>query len=162
MMKHIRLLLPLRSALSAALWLLALPGWAQSDSARAGTAQDYFNRAAQQYVRKDKGSAMRVLDNGLRAHPGDARLLALAQELLKEEQQQDQKQQQQQQNQQNQQEQQQEQQQAERAERDKGEGMDKRDAERLLDQLNRDEQDVQEKARAKRVPARKRNPDKDW
>jgi len=161
MMKPVRLLRPLCTALSAALWLLALPASAQSDSARAGSAEEYFNRAAQQYVQKDKGSAMRVLDNGLRAHPGDARLLALAQELLKEEQQQEQKQQQQQQNQQ--QEQEQEQQQQERAaERDKGEGMDKRDAERLLDQLNRDEQDVQENARARRVPARKRNPDKDW
>lgn len=149
------------------LGLLALSASAQSDSTNAGSASEYFNKASRQYVKEDKGSAMRVLDKGLRAHPGDARLLALAQELLKEENQQQQQQQQQQNQQQEQQEQEQEQQQErpasnEPAEQRESGGMSKQDAERVLDELDRNEQNVQEKARARRMPARKRNPEKDW
>lgn len=163
-MKHQALILHL-------IGLLASSASAQTDSTRAGTAEAYFNQASRQYVKEDKGSAMRLLDRGLRAHPGDARLLALARELLKEENQQNQQQQQQQQNQQQQQQEQeqsekgQQQEQTrpnERTEAPEKEGMSKQDAERVLDELDRNEQNVQEKARARRMPARKRNPEKDW
>ena len=41
------------------LGLLALSASAQSDSTNAGSASEYFNKASRQYVKEDKGSAMR-------------------------------------------------------------------------------------------------------
>ncbi|MBK8227932.1 MAG: hypothetical protein IPK70_12275 [Flavobacteriales bacterium] len=153
----------------AALVLCAVGSNAQSDTTGARSADAYFNRASRQYVKEDKSSAMRVLDEGLRAHPGDAKLLKLAEQLLKEEQQQNKAQQPQQQEQEQQQEQGQEQQQEKEQvqqqdkeqERNSG-GMEKRDAERMLDELNRKEQDVQERVRARSMPGRKARIEKDW
>ncbi len=154
---------------TAGLVLCALAAKAQSDTTGARSADAYFNRASRQYVKEDKSSAMRVLDEGLRAHPGDAKLLKLAEQLLKEEQQQNQAQQQQQQKKEQQQEQGQEQQQAKEQDQQQDQereqnsgGMDKRDAERMLDELNREEQDVQERVRARSMPGRKARIEKDW
>jgi hypothetical protein len=142
-----------------------------------GTATDYFNLAARQYVKQDKGLALRTLDKGLRAHPGDARLLKLAEELLKEEQQkqqaQDQQQRDQQQGQQEQEQQpsgqdkekgqQQQRQEQPAADRDSGnQGLSRKDAERLLDALDRKEQDTQEKVRNRMRPVRRVPIEKDW
>ena len=141
------------------------------------TADDFFNRAAREYVKEDKLAALRTLDKGLQAHPGDARMLSLAEALLKE-------QQQQQQQQQKQQEQGQEQGQAQeqgqepfdsaqggQAQKQEGregeqrkptEGIAKEDAERILDALQRQEKDTQEKVRAQMRPARRARIEKDW
>ncbi|HRD53598.1 MAG TPA: hypothetical protein PKY96_13210 [Flavobacteriales bacterium] len=152
-----------------ALASLALNGLAQTDTTGTHSAEGYFNRASRQYVKEDKSSAMRILDEGLRAHPGDAKLLKLAEQLLKEERQNQQQQQQQQPEQQQQQQQEQEQQQRQGHEREQGqekersdEGMDKRDAERMLDELNRKEQGVQDRVRSRSTPSRKPKPAKDW
>lgn len=151
------------------LCLLPALGLAQVDSTSALSADDYFNKASRQYVKEDKVSALRMLDKGLRAHPGDPRLLKLAQELLKEEQRNQQSQQQQSQQQQQEQPQSQKQEQRpsenrEQQQRDPQEdsGLSRRDAERLLDELNREEQGVQERARARMLPARKARIQKDW
>ena len=142
------------------------------------TADDFFNRAAREYVKEDKLAALRTLDKGLQAHPGDARMLSLAEALLKEQQQQ----QQQQQQEQKQQEQEQGQGQAQekepfdsaqggQAQKQEGregeqrkptEGIAKEDAERILDALQRQEKDTQEKVRAQMRPARRARIEKDW
>jgi len=152
-----------------ALACLALNSLAQTDTTGAHSAEGYFNRASRQYVKEDKSSAMRILDEGLRAHPGDARLLKLAEQLLKEDRQKKQQQQQQQQEQQQQKQEQEQQQQQQGEERQQGQekdrstgGMDKRDAERMLDELNRKEQGVQDRVRSRSTPSRKPKPAKDW
>ena len=71
-------------AVSIAL-LLGLAGIAQSV-----TAEAYFNQASKEFVKQDKMHALRTLDNGLRQFPGDPRLLKLAEELVKEDEQQEQ------------------------------------------------------------------------
>lgn len=153
--------------------------WAQSP-----TAEDYFNQAGRQYVKEDKLAALKTLDRGLQAFPGDARLLKLAEELIKEQQDKQQQQQQQKQDQQQQdqqgekekQQQQEEQKQSEENEQAKqqNEGQEKQeaqrqpgriapqDAERILDALERKEQDTQDKVRAKLRPVRRVPIDKDW
>lgn len=70
----------------------------------AQTAGDYFNRAARSYVKTEKESALKEVNDGLVKYPNDAKLKALKEKLEKEqeEEQQQQNQQQQQQNQQNQ------------------------------------------------------------
>lgn len=153
--------------------------------AQTPTAEDYFNQAGKQYVKEDKLAALRTLDRGLQAFPGDARLLKLAEELIKEQQdqqQQQQKQEQQQEDQQDQQgekekqQQQDQQKQSEENEQAKQqeEGQEKQeaqrqpgriapqDAERILDALERKEQDTQDKVRAKLRPVRRVPIDKDW
>ncbi len=148
--------------------------WAQSTSADA-----YFNQAARQYVKEDKLSALRTLDKGLKAYPGDARMLQLAEELLKQQQQQSQQQQQQAQQEQQQREQQQrdqqqqqgqqeQQAQQQQGERKKGSGEQEagriapKDAERILDALERQEQGTQDKVRARMRPVQRRRIEKDW
>jgi hypothetical protein len=142
------------------------------------TALEYFNQAAKQYVKEDKLAALKTLDKGLRAHPGDARMLKLAEELLKEQQNQQQQNQQQQQQQGSQEEQQQAQQQGEqeqeqkqgeeRSEKQNGERkmqpdrIAPEDAERMLDALERQEQGTQEKVRSKLRQAHRRRIEKDW
>jgi Ca-activated chloride channel family protein len=147
---------------------------------------DYFNLAAKQYVKEDKMSALRTLDQGLQQHPQDARLRKLATELLKEQQQQQQQQQQQEQDkpedgrskeeqskgaqEQQKQEQQAEQQQSEQSkERKPGDPGQPRpgeiapqDAKRILDALDRQEQQVQSRMRQRQQPAPKVPVDKDW
>lgn len=61
------------------------------------TADAYFNQASREFVKVDKMTAMRTLDRGLQAYPGDPKLLKLAEELLKDEEKKQQQQQQQQQ-----------------------------------------------------------------
>ena len=147
------------------------------------TPLDHFNEAARQYVKQDKISALRTIDAGLRKFPDDARLRKLAEELLKEEQQQQQQQDQQQQQQdKQQQDQQQSGGQKDRQEekkdgpeqqdqqRDGNEGTPKpkpgeiapQDAKRILDALDRQEQQVQSKLRQRQQPAPKVPVDKDW
>lgn len=146
------------------------------------TAEDYFNKAAREYVKEEKIAALRTLDQGLRAHPGDARMRNLAEAIMKEQQQQQQQQSAQQQQQQEKQQQEQQQNQQEQSgqqeqqaqESDPGEQREgeerqarkgeltKEEAERILDALDRREQDVQQQARARMRPARKSTSDKDW
>lgn len=180
-MMHLRtLILPLTLAYAATAW------------AQDGTAEAFFNRASKEYVKQDKMLALRTIDEGLQKYPGDAKLLKLAEELVKEEekkqqeeqkkQEQDQRdqqqkdqekkdQQQQQDQKQQEQQKQQEEQQQERAQQDpqkeqKGQpqpgSIAPQDALRMLDALERSEKDVQEKVRARRRPAARRNIDKDW
>ncbi len=162
--------------------LIATPRlMAQSDSASTAPtgAMDYFNSASKQYVRKDKGGALRTLDRGLKQHPGDPRLLKLAEELVKEEQQQQQQAQQQKQEQQQQEQKQQQgsqkedreqqqekreqEQRAQREQQQEREGeLSRKEAERLLDALDREERAVQAKVRDKQRPGERRPSDKDW
>lgn len=154
--------------------------------AQTASAEDYFNRAGKEYVKEDKRAALRTLDQGLQRFPGDTRLLKLAEELLKEEQQKQEQQQQQQEQQQKEQEQkeqeqkreqqqqeeqekqQREQQQAEENEADPKDMKPQpgriapQDAKRILDALERGEQDVQQKVRERQRPARRVPVEKDW
>jgi Ca-activated chloride channel family protein len=156
------------------------------DTTAVKSPMDYFNLAAKQYVKEDKMSALRTLDQGLQQHPQDARLRKLATELLKEQQQQQQQQQQQEQDKpedgrskeeqskgaqvQQKQEQQAEQQQSEQSkERKPGDPGQPRpgeiapqDAKRILDALDRQEQQVQSRMRQRQQPAPKVPVDKDW
>lgn len=170
----------LRYLIGGPLLLAASVCMAQSDSSSVGTAaqdpaMDHFNNASKQYVRKDKAGALRTLDRALKQYPGDPRLLKLAEELVKEEQQQQQqaqqqKQEQQQEEQKRQQDQQKEQQrkreqeqQAQREQQREREGeMSRKEAERLLDALDREERAVQAKVRDKQRPGERRPTDKDW
>jgi Skp family chaperone for outer membrane proteins len=164
----------LRYLIIGTLLFAAVPLMAQSDSTSAlassagqDPALDFFNTASKQYVRKDKAGALRTLDRALKQYPGDARLLKLAEELIKEDQQQQQQQQQQEQEQQQEQQQQErKQEQEQRAQREQqrereGE-MSRKEAERLLDALDREERAVQAKVRDKQRPGERRPTDKDW
>lgn len=150
--------------------------------AQTTSAEEFFNRAAREYVKEDKLAALKTLDKGLQAYPGDARMLKLAEELLKEQQQQQQAQQQQQKQQdeqqkkeeQKQQQAQQDQQKKEQQEQEQqGERKDgerkpqpgriaPQDAERILDALERQEQGTQDKVRARMRPVQRRRIEKDW
>lgn len=152
------------------------------------TAQAYFDQASREYVKQDKMTALRTLDQGLQKYPGDPKLLKLAEELIKEEQKkQDQQQQQQKQDQQKndqqkdqgkqdkQQDQQQQDQQkdeqpqqADQKEQQQQKGdpqagrIDPRDAMRMLEAMERSEKDVQQKVRLRKRPAVRRTIEKDW
>jgi len=163
----------------------AMPMVAQ-DTAAVKSPMDYFNLAAKQYVKEDKMSALRTLDQGLQQHPQDARLRKLATELLKEQQQQQKQQQQQQQDKQEEgrskedqsKEGQDQQKQEQKAQQQKAEPSKERkpgspdqprpgeiapqDAKRILDALDRQEQHVQSRMRKRQQPAPKIPVDKDW
>ncbi|MBL7963372.1 MAG: hypothetical protein JNM31_05960 [Flavobacteriales bacterium] len=158
-----RLLLPLLAC------LFLHPLMAQTDTAATGL----FNQAAHRYVKQDRLAALRTLDEALRKHPDDPRLLKLAEELLKEQQQQQQQQQQDQQKQdqqkqdQQKQEQQQQDQQQQKQDQKKqneqpGQRTDPREAQRLLDALEQQEKGVQEKVRLKQRPAKRALIERDW
>jgi Skp family chaperone for outer membrane proteins len=152
------------------------------DTTAVKSPMDYFNLAAKQYVKEDKMSALRTLDQGLQQHPQDARLRKLATELLKEQQQQQQQEQdkpedgrskeeqskgaQEQQKQEQQAEQQQSEQSKERKPGDPGQPrpgeIAPQDAKRILDALDRQEQQVQSRMRQRQQPAPKVPVDKDW
>jgi hypothetical protein len=152
------------------------------DTTAVKSPMDYFNLAAKQYVKEDKMSALRTLDQGLQQHPQDARLRKLATELLKEQQQQQQQEQdkpedgrskeeqskgaQVQQKQEQQAEQQQSEQSKERKPGDPGQPrpgeIAPQDAKRILDALDRQEQQVQSRMRQRQQPAPKVPVDKDW
>lgn len=162
--------------------LLALLLTVAVSQAQTTSAEEFFNRAARQYVKEDKLAALKTLDKGLQAYPGDARMLKLAEELLKEQQQQQQAQQQQQKQQdeqqkkeeQKQQQAQQDQQKKEQQEQEEqGERKDgerkpqpgriaPQDAEHILDALERQEQGTQDKVRARMRPVQRRRIEKDW
>ncbi len=168
-------------------------------SAQGTTAEDYFNLASKEYVKEDKMKALRTLDKGLDQYPDDARLLKLAEELIKEEEKnqqkqdqqekqdqekkdqeqkendkgQDQKEQEEQDRQKKEQEQKEKEQQEQQENGDKGQEKEQntkpepgtiapQDAMRMLDALERSEQDVQEKVRAKLRPVTRRSIEKDW
>lgn len=159
--------------------------------AQVSTADEYFNLASRQFVKEDSRQALRTLDQGLRQFPTDPKLLKLAEELVKQnkqdpqeqqqqeqqqkEQQQDEQKQQGGQNEQQQQREQQEQQgqqeqpqQAEERSQEQRGGkpqpgtIDPQAAMRMLDAMERNEKDVQEKVRVKRRPAVRRTIEKDW
>lgn len=160
--------------------------------AQVSTADEYFNLASRQFVKEDSRQALRTLDQGLRQFPTDPKLLKLAEELVKqnkqdpeqqqqeqqqkeEQQQQDQQQQQGGQNEQQQEKEQQEQQgQEEQPQQAEEKGQEQRGgkpqpgtidpqaAMRMLDAMERNEKDVQEKVRVKRRPAVRRTIEKDW
>jgi Ca-activated chloride channel homolog len=159
--------------------------------AQVNTADEYFNLASRQFVKEDSRQALRTLDQGLRQFPTDPKLLKLAEELVKQnkqdpqeqqqqeqqqkEQQQDEQQQQGGQNEQQQQREQQEQQgQQEQPQQAEEKGQEQRGgkpqpgtidpqaAMRMLDAMERNEKDVQEKVRVKRRPAVRRTIEKDW
>lgn len=159
--------------------------------AQVNTADEYFNLASRQFVKEDSRQALRTLDQGLRQFPTAPKLLKLAEELVKqnkqdpqEQQQQEQQQKEQQQdeqmqqggqNEQQQQREQQEQQgqqeqpqQAEERSQEQRGGkpqpgtIDPQAAMRMLDAMERNEKDVQEKVRVKRRPAVRRTIEKDW
>lgn len=150
------------------------------DTTAVKSPMDYFNLAAKQYVKEDKMSALRTLDQGLQQHPQDARLRKLATELLKEQQQQQQQDKpedgrskeeqskgaQEQQKQEQQAEQQQSEQSKERKPGDPGQPrpgeIAPQDAKRILDALDRQEQQVQSRMRQRQQPAPKVPVDKDW
>lgn len=67
------------------------------------TPREYFDVAARHFLEGEKKQAIQTLHNGLKAHPDNASMQKLAEELLKEMEQQQQEQQQQQQEQQDQQ-----------------------------------------------------------
>lgn len=155
------------------------------DTAAVKSPMDYFNLAAKQYVKEDKMTALRTLDQGLQHHPQDPRLRQLATELMKEQQQQ-QQQQQKQQDEQNDGSSKSEQGNDGQDPRKQEEGNDQQrtkppqenrtgdpkqprpgeiapqDAKRILDALDRQEQQVQSKMRQKQQPAPKTPVDKDW
>lgn len=151
--------------------------------AQTASAEDYFNRAAKQYVKEDKVNALRTLDKALQEHPGDARLLKLAEELLKEDQQQQQQQQQQQDQEKNKEgeeekkdgSEQEKPQDGDEKKQDRGEEEKKGDqqkpqpgkisqqeAERILDAMDRQEKEVQEKVRNRERPTPRTPIEKDW
>lgn len=153
-------------------------------------ALDYFNRASKEYIKKDKLSALRTLDEGLRNYPGDARMLKLAEELLKESQQQQQQDQQKKEDQDQQDKKEQEQkdkgeqkEQEKKGEEEKRSGQQPQsrdqeepaeqaqrkpgtiapeDARRMLDALDRQERKVQDKVREHQRPASRIPIEKDW
>ena len=147
--------------------------------AQTASAEDYFNRAAKQYVKEDKVNALRTLDKALQEHPGDARLLKLAEELLKEDQQQ-QQQQAQEKNKEGEEEkkdgsEQEKPQDGDDQKPDRGDEEKKSDqrkpqpgkisqqeAERILDAMDRQEKEVQEKVRNRVRPTPRTPIDKDW
>lgn len=151
------------------------------------SALDHFNRASKEYIKKDKLSALRILDEGLRNYPGDPRMLKLAEELLKESQQQQQEQQKkEEQKEQEKKEQEQKDKQGEEKEQDDGEkGPEQKpqerdqpkpaeqaqrkpgtiapeDARRMLDALDRQERKVQDKVRENQRPVSRLPIEKDW
>ena len=150
--------------------------------AQTASAEDYFNRAAKQYVKEDKVNALRTLDKALQEYPGDARLLKLAEELLKEDQQQQQQQQQQDQDKKKEGEEekkdggeQEKPQDGDEKKQDRGDEEKKGDqqkpqpgkisqqeAERILDAMNRQEKEVQEKVRNRERPTPRTPIEKDW
>lgn len=168
------------------------------------TADDWFNQAAKEYVKQDRLTALRTLDKGLTEHPDDVHMLKLAEEILKNEEQQQQQEQKEQQEQQNKEkenkEKEQKDQSGEKDEEDQGGGQDKdeerkkeesnekeqrgkeeqdkqeqrkqeqarpmemtpQDAKRILDALERQEGEVQEKARERLQPVDRTPIEKDW
>jgi len=68
--------------LAAALCLTVAPALAQSGSGDAPRSADaYFHDAAQQYIAENIAAARRLVESGLDAHPSDARLQALKDQL---------------------------------------------------------------------------------
>ncbi|MCW5897953.1 MAG: hypothetical protein KIT10_01695 [Flavobacteriales bacterium] len=131
--------------------------------------EDWFNRAAKEYVKQDKTLALRTLDRALQEHPGDPRLLRLAEELLKEQDQQQQQPQPQQSQDQQQDKQdqqndggQQQQKQEQRNDKPEGGRISPQDAKRILDALDRQERDTQDKVRERQRPVPRTPADKDW
>lgn len=170
----------LRTLLFVLAGTLGSATWAQDP-----TAQTFFDKAAREYVKQDKMEALRTLDRGLQQFPGDPKLLKLAEELVKEDQQQQQKQEQKEQQQDQQENQQDKKDQGKKEQEQKDQGKEgqpekggeqqppsggkpqpgsiaPQDALRMLDALERSEKDVQEKVRVKRRPAVRRSIEKDW
>jgi hypothetical protein len=180
----------MRTATAFFLLIIHLNSPAQDTTAFSDAAH-YFNEAGRQYVLENRMEALKTLDKGLRKFPDDERLRKLAEELLKQQQQQQKQQQQQQQEQQQQQQQkqQQEQQDDQAGKQDQKRQQEKeqpgsednrkdggkdeqsgarpgeiapKDAERMLDALEREEQRVQAKLKDRQRAARRVPIEKDW
>lgn len=126
-MTYQRILLSLITGLAA-----CMPSFAQST-----TAEAYFNQASKEYVKQDKMQALRTLDQALAQYPGDPRLLKLAEELVKEEQQ---KQQQEEQEKQENKEQEQEQDQKDQEKKDQEQAQDQKEQEKKDQEQTPDQQ----------------------
>ncbi len=139
--------------------------------ARAQTARGFFNLGADLYIKGHLQQAIQVVQEGLQHFPDDPYLKALAQKLKEKKKQQQQQRQQQQQN-QNQQQKKQKQQKQRQAEKErqkkeqqqkqngKKKQMTKKEAERILRALK--EQNKKFKKEHMRVPAGRRQMDKNW
>lgn len=79
--------------------------FANSIAAKAQTAGDYFNRAANEYIYQNDQVALNTIDNGLKSYPDDMSLTNLKEKILKDKEEQQQKDQQQEQQNQDQEEQ---------------------------------------------------------
>jgi len=144
------------------------------------TAQDYFNEASKRYVNKDIAGALSFLDKGFEKYPEDVKLNELTELILREQEQQQQScssnqnkdQQKQQKDQQKDQEKkekdQEKDQQKEKKEQnkeqqpEKKDGLSKEEAEKILNALQKQEQDVKDKADKKLIPVGVKNIEKDW
>jgi hypothetical protein len=164
----------MRSAIALLFVLLAHALCAQDSL----SAEGWFNKAAKEYVKQDRSTALRSLEHGLRRYPGDPAMLALAERLLQEDQNAPQPQQQPQQQQQQQQQQQSEQEQPpqprsgneqprdpqqDRPSTDRSrEKLDPETVRRILDAVEQQERATQEKVREKTMPRSRKNIEKDW
>lgn len=177
----------MRTPLLFCLLAVCITAHAQDSTATADAAR-YFNEAARQYVQETRIEALRTLDQGLQKYPDDPKLRKLAEALLKQ-QKQEQQQQEQQQQQQQQQEQEQQQEQGSQQQQEQQNGQEQQqqgsnskdqqkeqgeqgsgrpgeiapqDAKRILDALEREEQNVQSKLKERQRPAPKVPTEKDW
>lgn len=126
-------------------------------------AEIYHNMGVILHVNKQYPQCIEAYKESLRNNPKDDETrynLALAQKMLKDQQQQQQDQQEQQQEDKQQQEQQQNQQQQQQQEQNKNE-MSKENAQQLLNAIMQDEKDVQEKLK-KQIQIQGKKLDKDW
>lgn len=153
-----------------AIILFALGAAASVSAQDTLSAPAWFDKAAKEYVKQDKPTALRSLDQALRQHPEDPKLQALAEALLKEPPPEPMPQPQPQQQQQPQQKEEKEEQEPQPKDPASGDKEKQRDhgrmtpdeARRLLDAIEQQERNTQEKVRDKLAPAQRRNTDKDW
>lgn len=111
------------------------------------SAQTYFDQAGKEFVKVDKMQALRTLDEGLRNHPDDPKLLKLAEELIKE----DEKQQQEQQKKQEQ-EQKEDQQQKDKQEQQKEQEQQQEQKEQEQEQKEQQQKEQQEQKQEEAGP----------
>lgn len=105
------------------------------------TAQAYFDQAGKEFVKQDKMQALRTLDDALRQYPNDPKLLKLAEELLKEDEQKDKQKQEQEQKEQDKQEQEKKEQ--EKQEQQQSDGQ--KEKEQQKEQQEKQEQEKEQK-----------------
>ncbi len=112
-------------------------------SVLAQSANDYFNRAANEYIYDGDQVALNTIDNGLKTYPDDQPLINLKDKILKEKQQQDQKDKQNQQD-QEQQEQQQDQEQQQQNQQEQQDQQEQQEQDQQEQQQQNDDQQESE------------------